>query len=471
VTARARIAAAVAAIVVVTALAVVAPSHAVPADRRLNVVIILSDDQTFDSIPHDPPVMPKLQRLLEDPNEHWIRFPNAFVNTPLCCPSRASILTGRYSHRTGVVDNGTGENLDEGRTMATSLHAAGYTTALIGKYLNGYPFGLARVAPPGWDEWLAKLQGSRRSVYENYALTEDGFTIPFGASADDYATDVYARAATQFIRSAPKDRPFFLYFAPTTPHSPWTPAPRDVGSWVDAVPNAPSFDEANVSDKPSWVRALPRIGEGMEAKLREDRRRAYEALASLDDAVVWILDALRAAGVLNQTLVLFLTDNGFSFGEHRWVTKSCPYDECIRVPFFIRFPGAPARTDPHPVSNVDIAPTIARLARAPLGAPADGVSLLPLLLGRDPPSWRTGVLAEFVGGRDIPAWWALRTPRFAYVEYGTGERELYDLAGSLGSPDPYELRNLAGSRDVAAVEPRLAADLRQARTVPAPRAS
>jgi N-acetylglucosamine-6-sulfatase len=458
-----RVPAALAALVVVSALVVVGPSRAVPRDDRPNVVLILSDDQTFESIPHDPPVMPKLQGLLQDPAQHWIRFPNAFVNTPLCCPSRASILTGRYSHHTGVVDNGTGENLDEGHTLATSLHAAGYTTALIGKYLNLYPFGLAPVAPPGWDRWLAKLQGSRLSLYQHYALTDDGFPARFGASAEDYATDVYARAAAEFIRTAPEDRPFFLYLAPTVPHSPWTPAPRDVGSWTGPVPRRPSFDEADVSDKPSWVRALPRIGGPLAAKLRRDRRRAYETLASLDDAVLQVLDALQARRILDDTVVLFLTDNGFSFGEHRWITKSCPYDECIRVPFFVRFPGAEARTDPHPVSNVDLAPTIARLARTTLDPRPDGVSLVPLLLGRDPPSWRPGVLSEFRGGLGIPAWWAMRTPRYAYVEYATGERELYDVAGSRGTADPYELRNVAGSSHYGQVERRLASDLRTAR--------
>jgi N-acetylglucosamine-6-sulfatase len=458
-----RVPAALAALVVVVALVVVAPSRAVPRDERPNVVLILSDDQTFESIPHDPPVMPKLQGLLEDPTQHWIRFPNAFVNTPLCCPSRASILTGRYSHHTGVVDNGTGENLDEGHTLATSLEAAGYTTALIGKYLNLYPFGLAPVAPPGWDRWLAKLQGSRLSLYQRYALTDDGFPERFGASPDGYATDVYARAAADFIRTAPEDRPFFLYLAPTVPHSPWTPARRDVGSWTGSIPRPPSFDEADVSDKPSWVRALPRIGAGWAAKLRRDHRRAYEALASLDDAVLQVLDALQARRILDDTVVLFLTDNGFSFGEHRWVTKSCPYDECIRVPFFVRFPGAAARTDEHPVSNVDLAPTIAELALSALDPPADGVSLVPLLLGRDPRSWRPGVLSEFRGGLGIPAWWAIRTPRYAYVEYATGERELYDVAGSRGPADPYELRNVAGSRQYTRVERRLASDLRAAR--------
>jgi arylsulfatase A-like enzyme len=460
---RLRLPAAGLAALLVAALAIAAPSTAVPRDGRLNVVVILSDDQTFESIPHDPPVMPKLQRLLEDPRQPWIRFPNAFVNTPLCCPSRASILTGRYSHHTGVVDNATGENLDAAHTIATSLNAAGYTTGLIGKYLNEYPFGHAPVPPPGWDTWLAKLQGPRHSVYVRYALTDDGFTVPFGPSSDDYSTDVYANAAADFIRTAPSGDPFFLLFAPMAPHSPWTPAPRDADSWTGPIPRPPSFDERDVSDKPSWVQALPSFGAQHAAKLLEDHRNAYEALASLDDAVLTILDALQARRALDDTMVVFLTDNGFSFGEHRWVTKSCPYDECIRTPFFVRYPDAEARVDPHPVSNVDLAPTIAELAVASLQRPVDGRSLLPLLLGHDPPGWRHGVLSEFKGSRDIPGWWAMRTPRYAYVEYVTGERELYDLTGSVGPADPHQLRNVAGSPRFAAVEHRLSVDLRVAR--------
>jgi N-acetylglucosamine-6-sulfatase len=460
-----RLPAALACLLLVGLMMAAAPSTAVPRDRRPNVVLILSDDQTFESIPHDPPVMPKLQRLLEDGREHWIRFPNAFINTPLCCPSRSSILTGLYSHHTGVVGNDDGDRLDATRTIATALQGAGYTTALIGKYLNEYPFGNAPTPPPGWDTWLAKLQGSQHSVYQRYALTDGGFTVPFGPSAEDYSTDVYARAATDFIRTAPANHPFFLMFTPMSPHSPWTPAPRDAGSWTAAVPRPPSFDERDVSDKPGWVRALPPIGEQYAAKLRQDHRLAYETLSSLDDAVSAILDALQARRILDDTVVIFLTDNGFSFGEHRWVTKSCPYDECIRTPFFVRFPGSAASTDPHPVSNVDLAPTIADLAGVRLALPPDGRSIVPLLLGRDPPGWPPGVLSEFRGSRDIPAWWEIRTPRFAYVQYGTGEKELYDLTGVLGPPDPFELRNVAGLPRFEEVESRLAADLSAARRV------
>jgi N-acetylglucosamine-6-sulfatase len=463
VNARLRVPAAAACLVLVVALAAAAPSSAVPRDRRLNIVLILSDDQTFESIPHQPPVMPKLQSLLEDPHQHWIRFPNAFINTPLCCPSRSSILTGQYSHHTGVVDNNTGENLDAADTIATALHAAGYTTGLIGKYLNGYPFGHSPVAPPGWDTWLAKLQGPQHSVYRRYALANDGFPVAYGTAPQDYSTDVYANAAATFISTAPQDRPFFLMFTPMAPHSPWDPAVRDEHSWTAPIHEPPSFDERDVSDKPAWVRALPRFTPDEARQLREDHRRSYDTLAALDDAVLQILDALQARRALDDTLVVFLTDNGFSFGEHRWVTKSCPYDECIRTPFFVRFPGATAHDDPHLVSNVDLAPTFADVGHTALTEPVDGRSLLPLLLGRSPGAWRAGALSEFQGGRDVPGWWELRTPSFAYVEYATGERELYDLSGFRGPADPYELRNVAGQAMYAGVQARLSRELRVAR--------
>jgi N-acetylglucosamine-6-sulfatase len=456
---RPRLPAAGAALVLVLALAVAAPSHAVPRDRRMNIVLILSDDQTFDSIPHEPPVMPKLQRLLEDPGEHWVRFPNAFIDTPLCCPSRASILTGEYSHHTGVVDNFSGAKLDASRTMATSLQAAGYTTALVGKYLNHYPFGYAPVAPPGWTTWFAKLQGTTESVYRDYGVTQDGFTRAYGSSSSDYSTHVFANAAASFIRTAPAGRPFFLMFTPMAPHAPWDPAPRDAGSWTHRLPSPPSFDEPDVSDKPEWVRSLPRLTSDQTRRVRSDERRNYETLGALDDGVSEILGALRDRGALEDTVVVFLTDNGYSFGEHRWVTKSCPYDECIRTPFFVRYPGAHAHTDPRVVSNVDLAPTFADIAGATLTEPADGRSLVPLFAGRGDLERRAGALCEFLGNRRIPPWWELRTGAYAYITYDDGERELYDLAGSIGRADPYELHNVAGEPRYARVQARLATAL------------
>lgn len=426
-------------------------------ERRPNVVLIVSDDQSFETIPHDPAVMPYLQGRIEDPSDHWVRFPNAFVNTPLCCPSRATILSGRPSHETGVRDNDQGARFDDTSTIATWLHDAGYTTGFVGKYLNGYPFGSAPFVPPGWDEWSGKVQGESTSVYEGYTLIRQGIPVRYGSTPEDYATDVFGRLAASFILHAPADRPFFLLFAPTASHEPWTPAPRHAGAYVDLPVAEPlSVAEADVSDKSAWVRALPPLTAQMRSELLEDRRRAYETLLALDDAVRGLVGALEEGGELENTVIVFLTDNGFSFGEHRWVAKSCPYEECIRTPFLVRVPEAVARTEDHVVSTLDVAPTIAAFADVPVPPSVDGRSLVPLLRGDAGGPKRVGVLSEFVGDDEIPAWWEIRTADLAYIELATGERELYDLTGVRGAPDPYELENRIGDPSYAGIAERLA---------------
>jgi arylsulfatase A-like enzyme len=455
-----RIAGTAALSLLVLALAASQPVPRVSPDRRPNIVLILTDDQSFDSLPHDPPVMPALQAMMQDPTDHWIQFPNAFINTPLCCPSRATILTGESSNHTGVQNNFEGAVLDDASTVATWLHDAGYETGLIGKYLNGYPFGFAPYVPPGWDRWLVRKQAAQGSLYYDYVLEDQGFPVVHGDEPADYSTDVYASAAVSFLRSAPADRPFFLEIAPSAPHRPWTPAPGDVGAYAGMpIFQPPSVGEPDVSDKPAWVRRLPEPDAARLAQLRSLHQRSFEALRAVDRLVARVVRVLRERGALDRTVIFFLTDNGFSFGEHRWVSKACPYEECVRTPFLVRFPSALSHVDDHLVSNVDLAPTFADLAGVAPGNRVDGRSLVPLLEGRSPPSWRTGVLLEYVGDRHIPAWWAIRTANFLYVEYATGERELYDLTGRLGPADPYELDNRADDPAYAPVLARLAARL------------
>jgi arylsulfatase A-like enzyme len=416
---------------------------------RWNVVVIVSDDQSVDSIPREPPVMPYLQAAAEDPAEHWIRFSHAFVNTPLCCPSRATMLTGRYAHHHGVLTNEDGARLDESTTVATWLDAAGYTTGLVGKYLNGYPFGRPPFVPAGWDRWWAKAQGPATTLYYDYTLVEQETPVPFGDGPDDYATDVFADRAVEFLRDAPTDAPFFLWFAPTAPHPPWVPAPRDAGAFADLpIASSPSVGETDVSDKPAWVRALPPVDAAARATLLEEHRASFETLLALDEGVRAIVEALRARGDLERTVILFLSDNGYAFGEHRWEAKRCEYDECTGVPFLVRYPPLPGRTESTLVSAVDLAPTIAALAGVAPPADVDGVSLVPVLRGRG--NGGGTVLSEWVGDPEVPAWWQVRTPSFAYVELGTGERELYDLR-----VDPFELENAIGDPAYASVVERL----------------
>ena len=445
---------------VVLLVAAFVPSSPPPPDRRPNIVLILTDDQSSDSLPHEPPVMPQLQSMMQDPADHWITFSNAFLNTPLCCPSRASILTGRYSHHTRVRTNYDGEHLDESSTIATWLHSAGYHTGLIGKYVNGYPFGPSSYVPAGWDRWLVKRQGDQSTAYYRYVLIDQGFPDYRGDGPDNYSTDVYAAAAVSFIRSAPPGRPFFLEVAPTAPHRPWTEAPRDTGALAGfPIADPPSLGEEDVSDKPAWVQALAPMDAERRAQLRTAHRRSFETLLSVDDLVVAVIRALQVRGALENTVVVFLTDNGFSFGEHRWVGKTCAYEECIRTPFLVRYPGASSHVDPRLVSNVDLAPTFAELAGIEPPSPVDGMSLVPLLRGLPSAPWRTGLLNEYVGDRKVPPWWEVRTEDFAYVELATGETELYDLSGVIGSADPYELQNRATDPAYAAVRARLSAQL------------
>lgn len=407
-------------------------------DPRWNFVVIVTDDQSFDSLPHDPPVMPYLQAAMADPDGHWVEFRNGFVNTPLCCPSRATLLTGRYAHQHGVQTNDDGPLLDERATIASWLDQAGYHTGLVGKYLNQYPFGRIPFVPEGWDRWWGKAHGPVTNLYRGYTVIEQEVPITYGSAPEDYATDVFADRAVEFIRDAPMDQPFLLWFAPTAPHPPWVSAPRHAGRYATmSVSPPPSVGEVDVADKPAWVRELPALGPVARADLRDQRRRSFEALLAVDDAVHDIVDALDARGDLDRTVIVYLSDNGYSFGEHRWVKKICPYEECTAVPFLVRYPSARGRAEDVLVSAVDVVPTLADLAGV---NPPDlaGRSLVPLLEAGDPTGLTGAVYSEWVGDDRVPGWTQVRTSELAYIELATGERELYDLRA-----DPLQLQNVA----------------------------
>ncbi len=428
--------------------------------RRLNVIVVLTDDQPFDPLPPAQSAMPFLQRWVGDPSGGWVVFSNAFVNSPLCCPSRATMLTGRYAHHTDVRDNEDGALLDERSTIAVRLHDAGYHTGLVGKYLNQYPFGRGPYVPLGWDRWWGKEQGSAESLYQDYTLIEQGQPVRYGHSEADYLTDVLADKAVEFLREVPSDRPFFLWFAPTAPHPPWVPPPEHDGVFADVpFPTAPSVGEPDVSDKPAWIRALPGFDAAAFETSTDARRASAETLLGVDDALRRIVQTLRDRGELDRTAILFLSDNGLSFGEHRWMGKRCGYEECIRVPFLVRLPGAEHRVEPALVSAVDLAPTIADLTGVEPLPSQDGVSLLPLLRDGSHDGLPREVFTEWVGDEGVPAWWELRRPGWAYVELATGERELYDLR-----TDPFELSNLAGHPGLEGRMVRLSAELERYRS-------
>ena len=409
-----------------------------------NIILILTDDQRYDEVAR----MPILQSQLAGKG---VTFNRGFVVNPLCCPSRTTILTGKYSHGTGIYKNKppdggfetfTGRHEDRS-TIATWLDAAGYQTSLVGKYLNGYGPTNAAYIPPGWDTWDAMTLSSTNPVffsegYYDYPMSINGTLVNYGTAPSDYSTDVLSNYATSFIRSVPRSKPLFLYFAPRAPHGPATPAPKYIGACKSIRPNRPpSYNEANVSDKPPWVSGIPSWDSATIQTWDRFYEKQCESLLSVDDAVGKITTALANAGRLSDTLIVFASDNGVLIGEHRWSRKSVPYEESIRVPFIVRYDPLTTRTasvDHHLVLNLDLAQTFADVAG--VGHPGvEGRSFLPLLKG-SATVWRKDFLIEHAVSAP-PSYCAVRNERFLYAKYEGGFQELYDLQN-----DPYELANL-----------------------------
>jgi len=405
-----------------------------PEDRP-SILLIVTDDQRWDTLW----AMPEVQRSLV---QRGTTFTEAFTTSSLCCPSRASILTGQYPHTTGVyrqaLPYGGSKSFDDTTTIATVLRAGGYRTGFFGKYLDSFQSdALAGYVPPGWDRWVAFVHAE----YLDYGLTIDGTVRRYGLAPEDYSTDVLATQTESFIRGT--DGPVFAIFAPAAPHAPAIPASADEAAFEDLPAwRPPSFNEPDSSDKPEHVRAMIPLGPDRTEQLEALRKNQYRSLQAVDRAVGLFLDALEDTGRLEDSLVIYTSDNGLLWGEHRWAKKEVPYEEAIRVPLVIRadeIVGEVARTDPHLVANIDLAPTIAEAAGVTLPG-ADGRSLLPLLEG-GAGRWRHAVLIEHLRGTNpIPTYCAIRTARYLFASYDTGERELYDLG-----TDPFQQRNLAGT--------------------------
>jgi len=359
---------------------------------RPNIVVILADDERFDSASR----MPSVQRLIA---ARGVTFSQAFVTTSECCPSRASILSGQYSHRTGVIQNfglASYPKFNERSNLAVWLHHAGYQTALVGKYLNDYTVYGHHHVPPGWSEWVA-MDSRPEEKYYDYTLNENGRLTHYGTAVSDYSTDVLARKAIAFVRRA--KRPFFLFFTPIAPHLPALPAERDVSTPLTLPRVRPNFDERDLSDKP-WHRLYKRVyGVQAIAYLDHDiEGRQLRSLRELDRQVRALMHALQQKGVLDNTIIIYASDNGFLWGEHRLGGKIWPYEESIRVPLTIRVPWRSAwgRTDDHLVLNIDFASTIAELARVKPRLRQDGRSIVPLLRGESP-RWRNDFIVEYLG--------------------------------------------------------------------------
>jgi len=426
------------------------------ASSRPNVIVIMTDDQTVESLR----VMKNVRRLLV---RQGTTFTNFFASFPLCCPSRATFLTGQYSHNTGVVGNNYTNGysrFDQSNTLPLWLKRAGYRTIFVGKYLNDYGKAARRgFVPPGWNEWHAAV----RVNYLQHSMMEHRRIRYFATAPKDYSTDVYASRGLDAIRRyAPSKRPFFMWLsffaphdgAPRDPDDPpgvLTPSPaprhRDRFAGVE-VPHWPSLNERDVSDKPADIRRRPLLTEEQLAALQEKYEQRLESLLAVDEAVGKVVAELRRVKELDRTVIVFTSDNGFLEGQHRvFAGKEMLYEPSIRVPLIMRGPGIPKRARLSQLTaNVDLAPTIVALARARADLPPDGRSLLPLL--RDPTlDWGRDLLLERGPGSnpDGPRLYtALRTPQYVYAEYANGERELYDLA-----TDRDEVRNLNGAAPTA----------------------
>jgi arylsulfatase A-like enzyme len=466
-----------------------------PITARLpNIIFILSDDEDVAS----HAFLPKSKALLQD---QGTTLSNFFVTYSLCCPSRASILRGQYPHNTKVESNALPsggylrfQNLGREReTIATWLSRAGYRTILVGKYMNGYEVGTAGAAPPGWDGWNTAL-GNQGAQGFNYSLDENGRFVTYGSAPADFFTDVLARKAVAAIHQAALDSvPLFLYLAPFSPHLPAAFAPRHAGLFgTTPLPISPNYNEADVSDKPLVIRSLPLLGATASSDLTGVYQNRLRALQSVDDLVDSVVTALQDEHLLNKTWIFYTSDNGFHMGAHRSrLGKNLPYEEDLRVPFVVRGPGVPAGRVVNLLAlNIDLAATFATIAHASPLVPQDGRSLVPLLSGAGSTAWRQSFQAErsaedttsifMAAGAMHPqlelgdaaerfpgiGWNAIRTARWKYVEWGTGERELYDLGG-----DPYEMTNLLFSGGDTTAVPALQTRLHQLMTCAGPRCS
>jgi len=412
------------------------------AATRPNIVLILTDDQRFDELAQMPTVHSELV-------SQGMTFSNGFVVNPLCCPSRATILTGQYSHSTQMYDNNppyggfqTFRHSHEDRsTIATWLDTSGYDTGLVGKYLNGYGPKTVAYTAPGWDTWNVLAMRGHASYFD-YTMSIDGTPASFGSAPADYSTDVLASDAVRFIQNAPATKPLFLYFAPSAPHPPATPPPRYANAFPDFVPGRPpNYNEADVSDKPPYIQAKHPWSPTNRSQQDALHRRQLQSLLAVDDAVERIVDALRATGRLDDTLIVLAGDNGLAIGEHRWAGKKIPYEESIHIPLVVRYDPVThhaASTNADLVLNLDFAPTFA--AAGGVSAPGvEGKSFLPLLSGTGR-SWRSIFLIKHANSGtniQVPAYCGVRETRYVYVKYADGFEELYNL-----SADPYQLKNL-----------------------------
>ncbi len=426
--------------------------------QKPNFLVIMTDDQSHDTLTEE--FMPSTKEMIADQGVTFSRF---ITPTALCCPSRASFLTGKYAHHTGVRTNN-----DQllGPTLVNRLHDAGYFTGLVGKYLNSWP-GEARPEYNYWTAWTKGYFDPKLNLFGTFQTVAG------------YITSILRDHALDFLDKVPGDQPFFLLFASRAPHSPATPAPGDehlfphLAKW-----RPPNFNPADQSDKPTWLKETPQLSQHkIEKRVDEFRLNQLRCLHSVDVAVRDVLEKLKQQGKLDNTFIVFYSDNGYFWGEHRLLRKNRVYEEASRGPCAIRYPPliAETRLEDRLVAVIDLAPTIYELAGIPIPSDVDGRSLVPLLRGTT--EWRDALLLEGWPGttnaqitpseeeeEEEPEadqagnhvvqnqattptdqdYQAIRTKDFVYVETVGDKPELYHV-----TTDPYQMHNLVDRPEFA----------------------
>ncbi len=396
--------------------------------------------------------MPLLQSLVA---AQGVTFQNAIATTPLCGPSRATLLTGRYAHSHGIRSNvaslgGYGLYRDSGMeadSVPVWLKAAGYRTAYLGKYMNGYGPGWTS-RPPGWDDWLALIEPQ---AYADFMFNEEGRDQK--APSGQFQTDYLAARALEYLRRTEDrdDQPFFLMVAPYAPHYPAKYPARHASLFNSrGAPRTSAFNESDVSDKPRHIRRISPFTAAQVTAIDNEYRSSLRSLQAVDEMVEKLVQALQAQGEIENTAIIFTSDNGLSTGAHRFTDKTAPYAESLGVPFYVRVPGGPRGVSlPHLVANIDIPATIVDWARLPAPAAIEGRSLGALFEVSPPSSssWRSEILIEYWDNTNpattlMPTYQGLRVENAVesglYVLHDTGEDEYYDF-----KKDPYEMESAA----------------------------
>jgi N-acetylglucosamine-6-sulfatase len=451
--------------ILVAALVFCNPLHAKPAAPPNFIVIMTDDQRDADPLRRMPNVTDLLTR-------QGVRFLNSYAVNPACCPSRATFITGQYSHNNHVWNNKDGPRTggfsalkNDRNTLPVALQAAGYKTAMLGKYLNGYgQHGSAHYIPPGWDYWWALTK--KPYYYYDYEVNDNGNVHTYGEGDANYQTDVISGLIQQFI-AANASRPFFIWYTGIAPHEgyPGRNAPEPPTRYKGyfdglALPRPPSFNEADMTDKPAFMQTIPLMDQSKIDKATNLYRRRAETLLAVDDMVQAIMKELGSYGIKDNTYIIFTSDNGWFDGEHRKASsKFLLYEEALRVPLVIRGPGIPrGEVRTQMVSNLDLPATIMDLLHATPQRRGDGKSFVPLLTNPDYP-WRTAMLIEGndkagegdEDGRQAGYYAGVITSIYKYAEHVDNNEvytgnEFYDR-----SIDPYELQSRPGDPSYAEV--------------------